>query len=54
MAGFTQRFCRNKAGATAIEYALIASLIGIVIMTAVGALGTQLNALFNSVKDAFP
>lgn len=53
MSGFIRRFGRDRSGTTAIEYALIASLIAIVIVTAVGALGTQLNALFVSVQNAF-
>jgi pilus assembly protein Flp/PilA len=40
-------FLRNERGATAIEYALIASLIGLVIIAAVGAVGGSLNNTFN-------
>jgi len=39
----------NAHGATAIEYALIASLISIVIVTAVSAVGTDLSNFFNSL-----
>lgn len=41
------RFFRDERGATAIEYALIASLIGLVIIGAVGAIGDSLNGTFN-------
>lgn len=37
-------------GATAIEYALIASLISIAILTGVTSLGTQLKSFFNSIN----
>ncbi len=53
MAGFIRRLGKDRGGATAIEYALIASLIAIVIVTAVGAMGAQLAVLFNSVAAAF-
>lgn len=42
-------FLRDERGATAIEYALIASLIGLVIIGAVGAVGDSLNGAFNDV-----
>jgi pilus assembly protein Flp/PilA len=51
---FVARFTADEAGTTAIEYGMIAGLIVIVIVSAVGALGTQLLVLFNSVVNAFP
>jgi pilus assembly protein Flp/PilA len=39
----------DACGATAIEYALIASLISIVIVTGVTAVGTKLSTFFASV-----
>ena len=47
------RFVKDEAGATAIEYALIAGGISIAIVTVVGALGTSLTATFTAVKDGF-
>ncbi len=47
-----QRFIRNEAGVTAIEYALIASLIAIVIIAAVTITGTTLDGVFMSVCEA--
>jgi pilus assembly protein Flp/PilA len=44
------RFVTNDNGATAIEYALIASLIALVIITAVKTIGTTLSATFASVS----
>ena len=45
-------FLKNESGATAIEYGLIAAGISIAIIATVNALGTQLNATFNSVSTA--
>ena len=42
-------FLRDERGATAIEYALIASLIGMVIVGALITIGEQLNAPFQDV-----
>ncbi|MBB1516248.1 Flp family type IVb pilin [Tessaracoccus sp. MC1679] len=39
----------SERGATAVEYAIMASLIAAAIVTAVTVLGTQVNALFQSV-----
>jgi len=46
------RFLRDNSGATAIEYALIAAGISIVILAAVDNIGTTLNAAFTSVSTA--
>ncbi len=43
------RFIREEEGATAIEYGLIASLIAVVIIAAVGLIGTNLSNTFNTV-----
>ena len=39
----------RKKGVTAIEYGLMAALISVVIIAAVTLLGTNLNAVFNSI-----
>jgi pilus assembly protein Flp/PilA len=39
----------SESGVTAIEYALLAALIAIAIITAVTLLGTNLTATFNTV-----
>ena len=44
------KFLRDEAGATAIEYCLIATGISIVIVVAVSGLGTTLNTKFTSVN----
>ena len=47
-----RRFLKNKSGATAIEYGLIAALVGVVIITAVTTLGTKLDSTFTAVSAA--
>ena len=49
-----RNFVRDKDGATAIEYALIASLISIVILAGVTSIGTKLIGMFTSVSGGFP
>jgi pilus assembly protein Flp/PilA len=47
-------FSANARGATAIEYALIAGFVSIVIVGAVGAVGTDVLALFTRLADKMP
>jgi pilus assembly protein Flp/PilA len=49
MKTFISKFMSDESGATAIEYGLIAALIAVVIIGAVGALGGQLTTTFESV-----
>jgi len=44
------RFAKDESGATAIEYGLIATLIGVAIIVGAGALGTKLNSTFNAIS----
>lgn len=44
-----KRFLKNEDGATAIEYGLIAALIGVAIVAAVSGLGDSLNGTFTNV-----
>lgn len=46
------RFIKDEEGATAIEYALIAGLIAVVIMIAVAATGTSIEAMFEKISAA--
>jgi pilus assembly protein Flp/PilA len=46
-----KRFVANEQGATAIEYALIASLIAVAIIGALTVLGTQLSTTFSEVSN---
>ncbi|GAA4410468.1 membrane protein [Advenella faeciporci] len=43
------KFWKDEEGATAIEYALIAGLIAVVIMVAVRALGDEIEAVFQEI-----
>ncbi len=45
---------KDQRGVTALEYGLIAGLVAVVIVTAVTALGTQLNATFTQIASALP
>ena len=47
-----KNFVANEAGATAIEYALIASLIAVFIIGPLSALGTKLSSEFAEVGTA--
>jgi len=47
---FAKSFARDEAGATAIEYGLIASMIALVIISGVTAVGTKLTNTFNEVS----
>ena len=44
-----KRFVADKLGVTAIEYALIASLIAVFIITAVQTVGTKVSTVFNEI-----
>lgn len=46
-------FCDDDTGATAIEYALIAMSISIVIVTAATNIGLNLNSAFTKVQTGF-
>jgi pilus assembly protein Flp/PilA len=49
MTKLIRKFLRNEQGATAIEYGLIASLIGVAIIAGATALGTSLNSTFQGI-----
>lgn len=44
------RFLKDEEGVTAIEYGLIAALIGVVIIPNVEAVGTALTGTFGTVQ----
>ncbi len=48
------RFAQDQSGATAIEYGLIAALVGVAIIAGAGALGTSLDDTFTALGDALP
>ena len=47
---FVNKLLRDEAGATAIEYGLIAALIAVAAITAMNGLGNQLKATFNTTS----
>ena len=49
---FLTAFAADESGVTAMEYGMIAALIAVVIITALGLLGGQLNKTFTTIKDA--
>jgi pilus assembly protein Flp/PilA len=49
---FFKKLRRNEAGATAIEYGLIAALIAVAAISAMQGLGSQLKTTFGSTSSA--
>ncbi len=43
-------FLRDESGATAIEYGLIAALVSVAAIAALGAMGDSLNSIFGVVS----
>ena len=52
MKSIIKSFFKDKSGATAIEYGLIAAGIAIAIITAVNGLGTQLSTNFDTISSS--
>ncbi|CAM5306758.1 Flp pilus assembly protein, pilin Flp OS=Afipia felis OX=1035 GN=BN961_00160 PE=4 SV=1 [Afipia felis] len=52
MTNLFARFVKDESGATAIEYALIAAGISIVIIGAVNALGTTISGKFTTINTS--
>ncbi len=44
----------NERGASAVEYGLLVALIAVIIIGAVGALGVNLNGIFQAIVNALP
>ena len=51
-AALMMKFLADQSGATAIEYALIAAGVSVVIMTAVQGIGTTMNGKYASVSTS--
>jgi pilus assembly protein Flp/PilA len=49
MANFSSRFIKDKSGATAVEYGLIASLISVAAIVAFTTVGSSLSVVFGYV-----
>jgi pilus assembly protein Flp/PilA len=52
MRNLMSKFLKDQSGATAIEYAIIAGGISIVIVAAVNGIGSTLNGKFISVNNS--
>jgi len=52
MSNFITKFWKDEEGATAIEYGLIAGLIAVAIIAAVGLVGDGLESLFTAIGEA--
>jgi len=48
---FINKLLRDEAGATAIEYGLIAALIAVALITALQSMGGSLSNTFNNVSS---
>ena len=48
---FINKLFRDEAGATAIEYGLIAALIAVAAITAMQGLGNELSSTFNTTSS---
>ncbi|MEO0397960.1 MAG: Flp family type IVb pilin [Pseudomonadota bacterium] len=51
MKALLKKFAQDENGATAIEYGLIAALVGVAIIAGVRALGGELNETFSDVTS---
>jgi len=49
-----RHFVKNDEAATMVEYALMLSLIAVVCIIAVQLIGTNANAIFNSIAGSLP
>ncbi len=54
MDALVARFFYNRSGATSIEYAMIALILGVGIIAGVTDLRTALSALYDRIVGAYP
>lgn len=52
MKNFVSRFASDESGATAIEYGLIAAIVSVGIITALGLLRDELESIFGTITGA--
>jgi pilus assembly protein Flp/PilA len=52
MCQLLSRLCKDRSGATAIEYSILAAGIALAIVATVQALGTNVQGMFGSVLTA--
>lgn len=51
--GYFKSFLSNRSGATSIEYALIASIVSMVIITSLQSMGPALLQIFTDILNGF-
>ncbi len=51
---FLERFIKDEAGTTAVEYAIIGSGIAAVIAVSVYAVGTPVNNMYVNINNSIP
>ncbi len=51
MFNYIKSFIMDESGATAIEYGLIAALVSVAAIAALGAMGNSLGQMFNKVAS---
>ncbi len=44
-------FIKEESGATMVEYAVLVALIAVAVIVTVGLLGTQINTLFERIRQ---
>ena len=54
MKKFLEQFLSNESGATAIEYALIAATMAVVLVAGMAALGPKVQSTFTSIAGDLP
>lgn len=52
MLSIFRHLMKNEQGVTAIEYTLIAALISVVAIVAMGSVGTKINGVLSNVASA--
>ena len=52
--GLIQRFLVDEEGATAIEYALLAALIGVVVVGSTSSLGQAITKMYTLIESTYP
>lgn len=52
MKKLAKAFFSNEAGATAIEYALVASMLSVFIFSALQVVGTEVVTMYTSIQQA--